>query len=89
MLSDAATANPQVAFVGANNRDTPSAFRAFEEKHPHPYPAGPIVTGSYQSYGVAGLPTTFFLDSRGVVVAVFSGPLDAPTLKHYIGLIQS
>lgn len=89
VLSDAATANPQVAFVGANNRDTPSAFRAFEEKHPHPYPAGPIVTGSYQSYGVAGLPATFFIDSRGVVVAAFSGPLDTLTLKHYLGLIES
>jgi cytochrome c biogenesis protein CcmG/thiol:disulfide interchange protein DsbE len=89
VLSDGATANPQVAFVGANNRDTPSAFKAFEDRHPHPYPAGPIVSGSYQSYGVAGLPATFFIDSRGVVVAAFSGPLDAPTLKHYLGLIQS
>lgn len=89
VLSDAATANPDVAFVGANNRDTPSAFKAFEDRHPHPYPAGPIVRGSYQSYGVAGLPATFFIDSRGVVVAAFSGPLDAATLKHYIGLIQT
>jgi cytochrome c biogenesis protein CcmG/thiol:disulfide interchange protein DsbE len=88
VLSDGATANPQVAFVGANNRDTPSAFKAFEERHPHPYPAGPIVIGSYQSYGVAGLPATFFIDGRGVVVAAFSGPLDAATLKHYLGLIQ-
>jgi cytochrome c biogenesis protein CcmG/thiol:disulfide interchange protein DsbE len=88
VLSDGATANPGVAFVGANNRDTPSAFKAFEERHPHPYPAGPIVTGSYQSYGVAGLPATFFIDARGVVVAAFSGPLDAATLKHYVGMIQ-
>ncbi len=89
VLSNGATANPQVAFVGANNRDTPSAFRAFEEKHPHPYPVGPIVTGSYQSYGVAGLPATFFIDAHGAVVAAFSGPLDTPTLNHYLGLIQS
>jgi cytochrome c biogenesis protein CcmG/thiol:disulfide interchange protein DsbE len=88
VLSDGATVNPGVAFVGANNRDTPSAFKAFEERHPHPYPAGPIVTGSYQSYGVAGLPATFFIDARGVVVAAFSGPLDAATLKHYVGMIQ-
>ena len=88
VLADASTANPEVAFIGANNRDTPSAFRAFEERHPHPYPAGPIVSGSYQSYGVAGLPATFFIDSHGVVAAAFSGPLDAATLKHYLGLIQ-
>lgn len=89
VLADGATANPGVAFVGADNRDTPSGFRAFEEKHPHPYPAGPIVSGSYQSYGVAGLPVTFFIDARGVVVAAFSGPLDGPTLRHYLGLIQA
>jgi cytochrome c biogenesis protein CcmG/thiol:disulfide interchange protein DsbE len=89
VLSEGAAANPQVAFVGANNRDTPSGFKAFEERHPHPYPAGPIVSGSYQSYGVAGLPATFFIDARGVVVAAFSGPLDTATLKHYLGLIQT
>jgi hypothetical protein len=37
---------------------------------------------------VAGLPATFFIDARGVVVAAFSGPLDAATLKHYVGMIQ-
>lgn len=88
VLANASAANPAVAFVGANNRDTPSAFRAFEERHPHPYPAGPIVSGTYQSYGVAGLPATFFIDSHGVVVAAFSGPLDAATLNHYLAMIR-
>ena len=87
VLADASAAHPDVAFVGANNRDTSSAFQAFEQRHPHSYPVGPIVTGSYQSYGVAGLPATFFIDPQGVVVASFSGPLDAGTLRHYLGLI--
>ena len=50
---------------------------------------GPIVSGSYQSYGVAGLPATFFIDSDGVVVASFIGPLEAKTLGHYVGLIAT
>jgi cytochrome c biogenesis protein CcmG, thiol:disulfide interchange protein DsbE len=87
VLADASSNNPQVAFVGADNRDTNAAFQAFEQNHPHPYPAGPIVTGSYQSYGVAGLPATFFLDTRGIVVAYFTGPLDSGTLNHYMRLI--
>jgi cytochrome c biogenesis protein CcmG/thiol:disulfide interchange protein DsbE len=87
VLAEASAARPEVAFVGANNRDTQSGFRAFEERHPHPYPAGPIVTGSYQAYGVAGLPATFFIDAQGIVVASFTGPLEAATLNHYLGLI--
>lgn len=87
VLAGASAAHPEVAFVGADNRDTSSAFQAFEERHPHSYPVGPIVTGSYQSYGVAGLPATFFIDPHGVVVASFSGPLDAGTLRHYLGLL--
>ena len=87
VLADASRAHPEVAFVGVDNQDTMPAFDAFEQRHPHPYPAGPIVAGSYQAYGVAPLPATFFIDSHGVVVASFTGPLDAETLDHYIGLL--
>jgi cytochrome c biogenesis protein CcmG, thiol:disulfide interchange protein DsbE len=89
VLAAASQAHAQVAFVGADNQDTTAGFRAYEQRHPHPYPAGPIVSGSYQAYGVAGLPATFFIDRRGVVVASFTGPLDANTLDHYLGLLGS
>lgn len=89
VLAGAATSNRGVAFVGADNRDSASGFQAFEQRHPHPYPAGPIVTGSYQEYGVAGLPATFFINAQGMVVASFTGPLDAATLTHYLGLIST
>ncbi len=87
VLSTAASNHPEVAFVGVDNQDTMTGFQSFEQRHPHPYPAGPIVTGTYQSYGVAGLPATFFIDAHGVVAASFSGPLDQATLDHYLGLI--
>ncbi|HXI95740.1 MAG TPA: redoxin domain-containing protein, partial [Candidatus Acidoferrum sp.] len=45
VLSDGSAAHPAVAFVGADNQDTPSGFAAFEASHGHPYPAGPIVEG--------------------------------------------
>ena len=76
-----------IRFVGADNRDPQSGYESFEKQHPHPYPAGPIVLGTYQSYGVDGLPATFFINSRGVVVASFVGPLDEKTLYHYIELL--
>jgi cytochrome c biogenesis protein CcmG/thiol:disulfide interchange protein DsbE len=88
VLSSGSTAHPGVAFVGADNQDTSSGFDSFEQQHQHPYPAGPIVVGSYQSYGVAGLPATFFIDAQNRVTASFTGPLDAPTLNHYLALIS-
>jgi cytochrome c biogenesis protein CcmG/thiol:disulfide interchange protein DsbE len=88
VLADAARTHPDIAFVGVDNQDTVPGFNAFEERHPHAYPAGPIVMGSYQAYGVAPLPATFFIDADGLVVASFTGPLDAHTLDHYLGLIR-
>jgi cytochrome c biogenesis protein CcmG/thiol:disulfide interchange protein DsbE len=89
VLSSGAASHPGVAFVGADNQDTTSGFSSFEQLHQHTYPAGPIVVGSYQSYGVAGLPATFFIDVQGRVIASFTGPLDTPTLEHYLALIST
>jgi cytochrome c biogenesis protein CcmG/thiol:disulfide interchange protein DsbE len=87
VLSNGSAAHPGVAFVGADMQDTIGGVQGFEQRHSHPYPVGPIVAGSYQSYGVVGLPVTFFIDAQGRVVASFAGPLDASTLDHYLGLI--
>ena len=86
-LTDASTAHPNIAFVGADMQDTASGELAFEQAHPHPYAVGPIVTGSYQAYGVVGPPVTIFIDANGVVAASFAGPLDRTTLNHYLSLI--
>lgn len=87
VLAEGAATHPNVAFLGADNRDTTAAFERFEGQHRHLYPAGPIVAGSYQSYGVSGLPATFFIDSQGVVVASFTGPLTTRLLSHYLALV--
>ncbi|HEY3193963.1 MAG TPA: TlpA disulfide reductase family protein [Candidatus Dormibacteraeota bacterium] len=87
VLSSGSAANPGVAFVGADMQDTTAGLQAFEERHPHSYPVGPIVAGSYQAYGVLGPPATVFINADGVVVASFAGPLDAQTLEHYLRLI--
>ena len=87
-LASAATSHPGVAFVGAAMQDTPGSLSAFEQRHPHPYPVGQIVDGEYQSYGVVAPPVTVFIDANGMVVASFEGPLDTPTIDHYLGLIS-
>lgn len=87
VLDQGQSSHPGVQFLGADNRDTSGAYESFEEQYHHTYPAGPIVDGSYQSYGVSGLPATFFIDAQGVVVASFTGPLTRRLLDHYLVLI--
>jgi cytochrome c biogenesis protein CcmG, thiol:disulfide interchange protein DsbE len=87
VLAAGKAAHPRVSFVGADMQDTDGAAAQFLAAHPYTYPAGPIVDGSYQSYGVYGPPVTVFIGADGVVTASFSGPLDQTTLDHYLGLI--
>lgn len=89
VLATGAGRNPQVEFIGAAMQDSFGGVSAFEKDHPHPYPAGLIVEGTYQSYGVVGPPVTVFIDAQGLVAATFSGPLDGQTLDHYLGLITA
>jgi cytochrome c biogenesis protein CcmG, thiol:disulfide interchange protein DsbE len=81
--------NRQVEFIGAAMLDSYGGVSRFEKDHPHPYPTGLIVQGTYQSYGVVGPPVTVFIDAQGLVAATFSGPLDGQTLDHYLGLITT
>ncbi|TAN33978.1 TlpA family protein disulfide reductase [bacterium] len=89
VLADGFARHRDAVFIGVDNQDTTGGFQSFEARYPHPYPVGPIVTGSYQAYGVAGLPVTFFIDTRGRIAASFAGPLDATTLDHYLALIAA
>jgi len=87
VLAAGSVRNRQVEFIGAAMQDSYGGVSTFEKDHPHPYPAGLIVEGTYQSYGVVGPPVTVFIDAQGLVAAMFTGPLDGPTLDHYLGLI--
>ena len=87
VLSSASATHPGIAFVGAAMQDTSGGVQAFEQRHPHPYPVGQIVSGAAKDFGVFAPPVTFFIDSQGVVVASFAGPLDQQTIDHYLGLV--
>ena len=85
----AATRHPgTVAFLGADFRDSYTGARAFESEFKTPYPAGPIVQGSYQDYFVNAPPETFFIDRNGMVALRIVGPiLDAGRIDLYLGQI--
>jgi hypothetical protein len=89
VLTSAQQAHPSVRFIGADMQDTTDGAAVFQSRHPYPYPAGPIVDGTYQSYGVYGPPVTVFISADGLVTASFAGPLDGQTLDHYLGLIAA
>jgi cytochrome c biogenesis protein CcmG/thiol:disulfide interchange protein DsbE len=77
----------RVAFLGVDFRDSPAAALATQERVRYPYPVGPAAGGIPAPYEVTAPPETFFLDSRGVVVARFVGPLDASLIDRYLQLV--
>jgi thiol-disulfide isomerase/thioredoxin len=71
----AARDGTRVAFLGLDVNDTEGAARRFLAQHPVAYPSyfddGAHAAGSLGSF--VGLPTTFFLDASGRVVATHAG----------------
>ena len=39
------------------------------------------------AYGVSSIPTTYFINAQGSIVAVARGPIEADTLMEAIGMI--
>ncbi len=75
----------RVSFVGVDLRDSTAAAQAYRRQEAVPYPVGSARIPA--AYGVTGPPETFFIDSQGVVVARFVGPLDGPALNRYLQLV--
>lgn len=76
----------RVQFLGVDFKDSPEAAGAAQERARYPYPVGPVAGGMPSAYRVTAPPETFFIDSRGTVVARFLGPLDEPTIGRYLQL---
>lgn len=77
----------RVVFLGVDVQDTPEAARAWQAKEQLPYLVGPPVGGLPAGFAVTGLPQTYFIDARGVVVASYSGPLTSGLLDRYLQLL--
>jgi peroxiredoxin len=75
----------KVAIVGIDGGDTRSGARAFLRRYGWRFP---IVwdpeNAQYATFGVAGQPTTFVVDRRGMLVERFLGPIDAAVARRVL-----
>jgi cytochrome c biogenesis protein CcmG/thiol:disulfide interchange protein DsbE len=83
VLVAASRAHPDVQFLGVVFQDTEEKILGFLQQRGTGYPTVVDDRGKTAiAYGVAGVPETFFLDEKGVIIAKYSGPLDAATLEQ-------
>lgn len=72
----------EAIILGIDVQESPGTVEAFVERFGMTYPVvldqDGYVTKAYQ---VRAFPTTYFIDSRGVVTEVFTGPLNEPLLR--------
>jgi cytochrome c biogenesis protein CcmG/thiol:disulfide interchange protein DsbE len=83
VLVAGARARSNVQFLGVVFQDTEEKILGFLEQRGSSYPTVVDDRGKTAiAYGVAGVPETFFLDANGVIVAKYSGPLNAADLEN-------
>ena len=74
-----------VVFVGVNVSDARQDALDYIEEFDITYSNGPDSgKEAYDAYGVTGFPETFFVNSQGIVVRKFVGPVDQQTLAAFV-----
>ncbi len=82
----------QIQFLIVNLTDgtteTVDSAKAFIAQQGYTFPVyfDTLLQGSY-AYGVNSIPTTFFIDAAGQVVAYANGMLDAASLEQGVGML--
>jgi thiol-disulfide isomerase/thioredoxin len=83
----------KVQFVGINMtslNDSVAAAKAFVAKYHLSYPVLLDTNGLFDmDYRILGLPTTFVLNQRGIIVAKFTGELTSENLQEMIRKAES
>ncbi len=83
-LSAFADANPDVVVLGVAVDDSYDDFKQFVTEVKPTYTVGFDEGAMRENYPTFGLPVTYFLDSDGVVVEVFTGILDQEFLEEQV-----
>ncbi len=72
-----------VAFIGIAVDDTEDDAQEFVEKFELGFPAGIDKTGEIkEAYGIYGVPTTLFIDNKGIINYLHPGSVTEILLKH-------
>lgn len=81
---------PGITFIGVNRQDSPAAALAFLDEFGVTYPNGADQDGQWgRAFGIAGLPSTFFIDPQGHIQGVVWGPLtSAEDLARHLEQIR-
>lgn len=70
-----------VVFLGVDYLDTEKEALAYMEKYDITYPSGPDMGSEISdSYGITGVPETFFIDKDGNIAHVQIGPIEQEQL---------
>jgi peroxiredoxin len=79
----AASLGGRANVVAVDWDDAGGPARAFIRKHGWDFPVLADTSGAAgEKYGLTGLPTSFVIDSRGRIVAIFRGPQPESTLRR-------
>lgn len=82
VLVEAAKSRPDVVFLGIVYQDEPDRVKSFLTQNGSAYPSLMDDGGAAAiSYGVYGVPETFFIDGSGTIVAKHEGPLDDASMR--------
>lgn len=85
LLNTAAATNPGTVFVGIDVQDLRGDATGFLRRYHVSYTAVADKTNStYERYGLTGVPETYYIDSRGRIVAHDPGPVTVETLMSGI-----
>jgi cytochrome c biogenesis protein CcmG, thiol:disulfide interchange protein DsbE len=84
-LQSMAAARPDVAFLGVVYQDEEARIREFQQRYGSAYPSLLDPDGKTAiAYGIAGVPETFFIDTKGTIVAKVSLPLSADEIRQHL-----
>jgi len=82
LVENARIIGPDVQFLGVVFNDSEDKINAFLRQRGSAYPTLLDEQGKTAiEYGVGGVPETFFIDRKGVIVAKFVGPMTTEILQ--------
>ncbi len=88
-LTQAARANPDVAFLGVVYEDSTENARGFLAQRGSAYNSYADDEGKAAiAFGVYGVPETFFINRGGTIIEKYVGPLDDDLLRERLAAVR-